>query len=302
MNESESGMESSATVLRRRLREKEIIVAPGVFSPIAAMIAARVGFEALYFSGGGFSNAMGLPDLGVMTMTETVQAVRSIIARVNLPLIVDVDTGFGEAVNVARAVGELESANVGALHIEDQVMPKKCGHLPGKQIVSIDEMVKKLVAAKRSSKKGIVLIARTDARSVEGMEAALERAKAYVKAGADVIFPEALESVDEFKEFARRIRVPLLANMTEFGRSPYLTAAEFEQMGYRIVIFPMTAFRTSLRAIESTYDEIMKSGTQKRLLNKMMTREEIYDVIGYHAYEEFDSKSAKDATKILKSR
>jgi methylisocitrate lyase len=293
---------SASSELRRRLGENGIIVAPGVFSPISALIAARAGFEALYFSGGAFANSLGLPDLGMTTMSELTQAVHYVADRVKLPLIVDVDTGFGEAVNVMRVVRELEGLNVAALHIEDQVMPKKCGHLSGKQVVSVDEMVKKIIAAKKSSTKRIVVIARTDARGVEGMDAAIERAIAYEKAGADMIFPEALGSADEFREFASKIHVQLLANMTEFGKTPYISVKEFERLGYKVVIFPMTAFRASLRALEDTYADLRRLGTQRSRLGKMMTREEIYRLIDYYSYESFDSESAKAADKVLKSR
>jgi methylisocitrate lyase len=277
-------------------------VAPGVFSPISALIAAKAGFEALYFSGGGFANSLGLPDLGVTTMSELVQAVHYIVDRVKVPLIVDVDTGFGEAVNVMRVVREMEALDVAALQIEDQVMPKKCGHLSGKQVVSVDEMVKKIIAAKESSTKGVVIIARTDARGVEGMDAAIERAIAYEKAGADMIFPEALEGPDEFREFARKLRVKLLANMTEFGKTPYIRAKEFERLGYKVVIFPMTAFRASLKALADTYGELKRLGSQRRVLDKLMTREEVYQLIDYYSYESFDSESAKKARRVLESR
>jgi methylisocitrate lyase len=293
---------NAAIVLRRRLSKSGIIVAPGVFSPISALIAAKVGFEALYFSGGGLANSLGLPDLGMTTMSEVVQAVHYIADRVKSPLIVDVDTGFGEAVNVMRVVRELEGLNVAALHIEDQVMPKKCGHLSRKQVVSTDEMVKKIIAAKESSTRHIIVIARTDARGVEGVDAAIERAVAYEKAGADMIFPEALESADEFREFAKKMHVQLLANMTEFGKTPYISAKEFERLGYKIVIFPMTAFRASLKALVDTYADLKRLGTQRWRLNRLMTREEIYRLIDYYSYESFDSKSAKAADGVLKSQ
>jgi methylisocitrate lyase len=201
-----------------------------------------------------------------------------------------------------RTVRGLERLDVAGLHIEDQLMPKKCGQLSGKQVVGMGEMVKKIVAAKDSSRKGIVVIARTDAREVEGMDAAIERAKAYARAGADMIFPEALESVDEFKEFAKKVHVPLLANMTEFGKSPYIKVNEFWRMGYKVVIFPMTAFRASLKTMEETYVELKRSGSQEGMLDRMMTREDIYNLIDYYSYESFDSRSAGAAARFLKSR
>jgi len=287
--------------LGKKFRGGKIVVAPGVFNPISALIAQEAGFEALYFSGGGFANSLGLPDLGVTTMTEVIGAVSCIVNRVKLPMIVDVDTGFGEAVNVSRVVKELEGMGVAAMHIEDQVMPKRCGHLAGKQVTAVDEMVKKIVAAKESTRKGLLLIARTDSRSVEGFDAAVERARVYAKSGADMVFPEALESREEFMEFAKKVRVPLMANMTEFGRTPYISVAEFERMGYAIVIFPMTAFRASLKAIEEVYRELKKSGTQVGMLDHMMTREAIYSLIGYYDYEEYDLRAARRAGEILKS-
>jgi methylisocitrate lyase len=291
-----------ASEFRKRLGEDGIIVAPGVFNPISALIAARAGFEALYFSGGAFANSLGFPDLGMTTMSELAQAVHYIADRVKLPLIVDVDTGFGEAVNVMRAVREMEGLGAAALQIEDQVMPKKCGHLSGKQVVSVDEMTKKIIAAKESSRKGIVVIARTDARGVEGVDAAIERAIIYERAGADMIFPEALEGPDEFREFARRIHVKLLANMTEFGKTPYIRAKEFERLGYKVVIFPMTAFRASLKAMADTYGELKRLGSQQGRLDVLMKREEVYRLIDYYSYESFDSESAEKARKVLKPR
>jgi len=247
----------------------------------SAVVAAKAGFEVLYLSGGALANSLGLPDLGMTTLSELVQAARSIVDGIKVPLIVDGDTGFGEAVNVMRLIRELECLNVAAVHIEDQVMPKRCGHLSGKQVVSIDEMVKKIVAAKESSTEGIVFIARTDARSVEGLDAAINRGRVYFKAGADVVFPEALESPQEFKEFAKKVDAPLMANMTEFGKTPYMKASEFEKMGYKIVVFPMTAFRAMLKAVSDTYVDLKCFGTQEGMLDRLMTREETYQLIDY---------------------
>jgi len=199
-------MESTPSVLRRMLAEDGIVVAPGVFNTITALLAQKTGFKALYFSGGAFANSMGLPDLGVFTLSELVGAVRQITPLIKIPLIVDVDTGFGETGNVMRTVAEIERAGVAAIHLEDQVMPKRCGHLAGKQVVAVEGMLQKIVAAKEARTGDLVLIARTDARAIHGLDAAIERAKAYVKAGADAIFPEALETPEEFAQFAKRIR------------------------------------------------------------------------------------------------
>jgi methylisocitrate lyase len=285
--------------LRRILSERKAIAVPGVFSPSVALLAEEAGFKALYFSGAAYSGLLGLPDLGVVTMTEVSQAVGQITSRVHLPLIVDIDTGFGEVVNVTRAISELERVNTAAVQIEDQVMPKRCGHLDGKELVPAIDMVKKVVAAKRASGNNLVIVARTDAVTVEGIDSALERARLYVKAGADVIFPEALRTRSEFKEFAKKIDIPLLANMTEFGKTDYITVPEFSAMGYRIVIFPVTAFRVMMGSARAALAELARSGTQKRLLKEMMTRQEFYKLIDYHGYEKLDASIKRKAERSL---
>jgi methylisocitrate lyase len=292
-------MESTPRVLRRMLAEDGIVVAPGVFNTITAQLAEKTGFKALYFSGGAFANSMGLPDLGVFTISELVGAVRQITPLIEVPLIVDVDTGFGETGNVMRTVAEIERAGVAAIHIEDQVMPKRCGHLAGKQVVDVERMVQKIVAAKEARTGDLVLIARTDARAIHGLDAAIARAKAYVKAGADAIFPEALETPEEFAQFAKKVDAPLMANMTEFGKTPYMDVAQFRNMGYKVVIFPQTAFRVMLKAVADTYEELMAVGTQKGLLDRTMTRDEIYELIGYYSYESADMRTARAAADIL---
>jgi len=284
----------------RRLIGKGIVVAPGVFSPSVAKLAEKAGFRALYFSGAGFSNLLALPDLGITTLTEVAQATRQIASQISVPLIVDADTGFGEALNVARTVQEMKGAGAAAIHIEDQVLPKRCGHLEGKELVDVDEMVKKIVAGKEAAGKDLVIIARTDARTVEGLDAAIERAVDYSKAGADMIFPEALESPDEFREFRRRVGAPLMANMTEFGRTPYMTAKEFEELGYEVVIFPVTAFRAMMKAVKETFAQLKAEGTQKMMLESLMSRKEFYDLIGYYRYEEEDARALRTAKRIRK--
>ena len=290
----------ASTILRNKISAKKILVAPGAFSPVIAKLAQDVGFEGLYFSGGGFANLLSLPDLGVASLTEVTDAVRQITSAVSLPVIVDVDTGFGEPINVARTVRNMEAAGAAAVHIEDQIMPKRCGHLPGKQLVDVADMIKKIIIARESCR--MVVIARTDARGVEGLDSAIERARAYIRAGAEVIFPEALESKDEFAEFSRKIRAPLLANMTEFGKTPYMTASEFELLGYRIVIFPMTAFRTMLFAVKQTLQELKRTGTQKRILHKMMPRDELYRLIDYYSYANLDKRVMSESRKLLRNR
>ena len=288
---------------RERLSKPGIVVAPGVFMPIAAILAQEMGFEAVYFSGAAFSNMLALPDLGVFTLSELAYYLKFFTQAIDIPLIVDVDTGFGEALNVARTVRELEDVGVAAMHIEDQEMPKKCGHLSGKRVVPVDEMVKKIKAAVEARRdENFLIIARTDARDVEGLESAIERANIYVEAGADVIFPEALQSREEFVEFARRVKAPLLANMTEFGKTPYITAREFEEMGYKVVIFPVTTFRYAMGAVREALNVLKREGTQRSLLDRMMTREEVYRLIGYWGYEEWDRRIASEAFKQLGGR
>jgi methylisocitrate lyase len=295
------GRGDAAAALREILAQEGTVPVPGAFSPAVAMLAADAGFRALYFSGGAFSGLMGLPDLGVITLTEVVQAVGQITSKVALPLIVDVDTGFGEAVNLRRTVEELERVDAAAIQLEDQVVPKRCGHLDGKQLVSSEEMVKKLIAAREASEHELVIVGRTDAAGVEGLDAAIERARLYLRAGADVIFPEALTSVGDFEEFARKVDAPLLANMTEFGKTGYMTVSEFAALGYKIVIFPVTAFRVMMKSIQDAFAALSRDGTQRGFLDRMMTRDEFYGLIDYRAYEKLDSETAKKAEALLDS-
>jgi len=288
--------------LRRLLSGKKTIAAPGVFNPAVALLAEEAGFECLYFSGAAFANSMGLPDLGVTTLSEVAAAAGRIsVAVPSLPLIVDVDTGFGEAVNVARTVREMEKAGAAGIQIEDQVMPKRCGHLDGKEVVEPAEMAKKIIAAKAAAKTGLVIIARTDAAETEGIDGAIERARFYQRAGADVIFPEALKSGEEFAEFAKKVKGPLLANMTEFGKTPYLSLSEFSRLGegYKLVIFPVTAFRVAMRAMRDALKELSKFGTQRGLLDRMMTRDEFYELTDYRSVESEDRTIDRKASHLL---
>ncbi len=272
-----------------RVQMKSFVTCAGVFNGISAVLAERAGFNALYLSGSGVAGVMGLPDISVTTLSEVAEEVRRITAVSRSPLIVDADTGFGEAVNVMRTVRVLESAGASGIHIEDQVLPKRCGHLDGKTIVGPDDMAKKILAAVQARKNSdFQIIARTDARSVGGLEDAIERAKVYLEAGADVIFTEALESKAEFERFAREVKAPLLANMTEFGKSPLLSAEELQSIGYRMVIFPLTAFRAALKTIYGTYQELYRKGTQSGFISSLMDRKEYYEVIGYSDYAKED--------------
>ncbi|MFI5404377.1 MAG: methylisocitrate lyase [Candidatus Gagatemarchaeaceae archaeon] len=291
-----------AASLRKSLSGKQVVVAPGVFAPAVAKLAERMGFKALYFSGAGFSNLLALPDLGITTLSEVTDAAHKIASQVRVPLIVDADTGFGEALNVARTVREMEAAGVAAIHIEDQVLPKRCGHLDGKELVDPDEMAKKVLSAKEAARAGLVIVARTDARTAEGLDAAIERARYYAKAGADMIFPEALEGRDEFAEFRRKVSLPLMANMTEFGKTPYMKVADFEELGYNLVIFPVTAFRAMMKAVRETFRELKSKGTQKGILGSLMTRAEFYDLIDYYEYETADKKASDAARRLRKAR
>jgi methylisocitrate lyase len=269
-----------------------IVRMPGAHDPLAALLARRAGFEALYLSGAAVTASLALPDLGVLTLDELTFFTRAICRAVELPLVVDGDTGYGEALNVMRLVRELEDAGAAAVQLEDQVLPKKCGHLSDKRLVGAEEMARKVAAAVRAA-RSLRIIARTDAVASEGLEAAIARARRYVEAGAHAIFPEALTSADDLRAFAAAVRVPLLANMTEFGKSPLVPADELARLGYKMVIWPVTSLRIAARAMEDCYAELAARGTQAALLDRMQSRRQLYDVIGYHEYEALDTSIAK---------
>lgn len=276
--------------LREKLR-KSFVVAVGVYNGISGLIAERAGFNALYLSGSGVAGAMGLPDLSVTTLNEVVEEARRIVSVTKSPLIVDADTGFGETINIVRTIRMMESVGVSAVHIEDQILPKKCGHLSGKRVVSVEDMVRKIRMAVEARKDAdFLIIARTDSRAVEGLDQSIERAKQYLEVGADMIFTEALESKDEFQKFAKEIHAPLLANMTEFGKSPLLSASELKEIGYKMAIFPLTAFRASLLSMKEVYTRLIDEGTQRNFIDKLMSRNEYYDYIGYDEYEKDDMR------------
>lgn len=276
----------------RRLRAawaNKTIAIPGVFNALVAKMAEELGFAAVYLSGGALSAGNGLPDVGLLTLTEFVQEAQRISSATKLPLISDADTGFGEALNVERTVQLFERAGVAGIHLEDQQMPKRCGHLSGKALVTAEEMAAKIraaVAARRDS--DFVIIARTDARGVTGFDDAVRRAKMYLEAGADAIFPEALESAEEFERFAQLVPAPLLANMTEFGKSPLFDLATLEKLGYRMALFPLTAFRVAMNAARSTLAALQRDGSQRETVSQMLTRAELYDLLGYTGYEQRD--------------
>lgn len=274
------------------IQEKSILQIPGAHDAMAALVAKNAGFTALYLSGGAYTASKGLPDLGIVTSTEVAERARDLIRATNLPVLVDIDTGFGGVLNVARTAREMVEANVAAVQIEDQQLPKKCGHLNGKQLVTKEEMSQKIKAIKEVA-PSLVVIARTDARAVEGLDAAMERSEAYIEAGADGIFPEALQTDEEFSLFAERINVPLLANMTEFGKTPYIKAETFEEMGFAMVIYPVTSLRVAAKAYERVFDLIKQEGTQKAGVSDMQTRSELYETISYDDFEALDQDIAK---------
>ena len=282
-------MQTPGALLRSAYRSAPIMI-PGAFNALTARMAERLGFAAVYLSGGALSAGWaGLPDIGLLTATEFAQQAAVLARSTRLPVLCDADTGFGEPVNVERTVRLYEEAGAAGLHLEDQVLPKRCGHLSGKGLVDVETMsakVRAAVAARRDP--DFVIIARTDARSVEGFDAALHRAHAYLDAGADMIFPEALESPDEFARFAREVSAPLLANMTEFGRSPLIPFDDLAAMGFRAAIYPLTAFRAAMRAAEETLRELREQGTQRGRLNQMQDRAELYDLLGYSDWERRD--------------
>ena len=267
----------------RRAIARGCVAMPGAFNAATARLIQQAGFEAVYISGAGLANATaGVPDIGLLGLDEVARLAGYIAAAVDIPAIVDADTGFGSVQNVARTVAEMERAGLAGLHIEDQVFPKRCGHVAGKSLIDAHEMCEKIRAATRTRQdKDFLIIARSDARAIEGIDGAVERALRYVKAGADAIFPEALQTAGEFRQFAKRIRAPLLANMTEFGKSPLLSVRQLAAMGYRMVIFPQTAFRIAMKAESQTLRELKRLGSQRSLLAKMQTRQELYDLLEY---------------------
>jgi methylisocitrate lyase len=273
--------------LRAAVESERPLQVAGTINAYAALLAQRAGFRAIYLSGAGVANAsFGLPDLGITTLNDVCEDVRRITAACPLPLLVDADTGFGSAFNIARTCRELIRAGAGGMHLEDQVSAKRCGHRPGKALVPGGEMVDRLKAAVDArTDAGFVIMARTDAHAVEGLSAALERAAAYVAAGADMIFAEALTTLEEYRQFTAALRVPVLANITEFGQTPLYTLVELEGAGVRLVLYPLSAFRAAAKAHEVVYQAIRRQGTQKSVVPYMQTRAELYEVLGYYDYE-----------------
>ena len=280
---------SPGTALRQAAEESTILI-PGAFNALVARMIAQTGFDAMYLSGAAFSaSALALPDIGLFTLSELVQQTTWITRSTDVPLVVDADTGFGEAVNVERTIVELEAAGAAAIQLEDQRLPKRCGHLSGKSLVEPAEMCAKIRAAVAArTDPGLVILARTDARGVVDMDDAIDRAKRYLDAGADWIFPEALADRAEFERFAEEVDAPLVANMTEFGRSPLLPLDDFAQMGYAGVLLPVTLMRVAMKAVEASLGLIASEGTQVQLLDLMQSRQDLYDLLDYTDYEARD--------------
>jgi len=279
---------SAGAKFRQALKEERPLQIPGTICAYHALMAKRVGYKAIYLSGGGVAaGSLGMPDLGISNLDDVLTDIRRITDVCDLPLLVDVDTGFGaSAFNVARTTRSLIKFGAGAMHIEDQVGAKRCGHRPGKELVSKEEMCDRIKSAVDArSDPAFVIMARTDALASDGVDRALERADAYVAAGADMIFPEAITELAMYKKFAAAVKVPILANITEFGSTPLLTVDELRSADVAMVLYPLSAFRAMNKAALRTYETLRKSGTQKTLLPDMQTREELYDIIGYHDYE-----------------
>jgi methylisocitrate lyase len=275
--------------LKAKLSSGKLNQFVGSWSPLVSMLIEQKGFDGVYISGAVLSNDLGIPDIGMTTLTEVSQRGRQIARTTDLPSIIDIDTGFGEPMSVVRTILELEELGISGCHIEDQVNPKRCGHLDGKQLVDMASMCKKIQAgAKGKRDPNFVLIARTDARATDGLEAAIKRAKAYVDSGADMIFPEALQDESEFEKFRKEIKVPLLANMTEFGKSKLLDAKTLSNLGYNMVIYPVTTLRLAMKAVEDGLDFIKSNGSQEGILDKMQHRKRLYEILKYEEYNNFD--------------
>jgi methylisocitrate lyase len=275
--------------LRQGLRSGRILRFPGAHAPIVAMEVERHGFDGIYLSGAALSADLGLPDIGLTTLTEVSQRGRQIARVTALPAIIDIDTGFGEPMNAARTIQELEELGLAGCHLEDQENPKRCGHLDNKVTVDRDDMARKIMAAADARRDAnFVLFARTDSRATEGLAAAIDRARAYVDAGADAIFPEALENEKEFETFRKAIDVPMMANMTEFGKSPLLSATQLQDLGYNLVIYPVTTLRLAMGAVRDGLAEIARTGTQAGVLDRMQTRSELYELLRYADYNNYD--------------
>ena len=279
---------SAGAKFRAAIQEESPLQVMGAITAYAGLMAKRVGYKALYLSGGGVAaNSLGMPDLGISTMEDVLTDARRIVDATGMPLLVDIDTGWGGAFNIGRTIRSFERVGVAAVHMEDQVGQKRCGHRPGKEVVSKGEMVDRVKAAVDArTDDGFVVMARTDAAAVEGVDAAIERAVAYVEAGADMIFPEAMGSLDDYRRFKQAVKVPILANLTEFGSTPFYTVDELREAGVDIALYCCGAYRAMNKAALNFYETVRRDGTQKHIIDTLQTRAELYDYLGYHAYED----------------
>ena len=273
---------------RAAVAQEQPLQVVGAITAYAARMAQRTGFKAIYLSGGGVAaNSLGVPDLGISSMEDVLIDARRIVDATGLPLLVDIDTGWGGAFNIARTIRSFTQAGVAAVHMEDQVGQKRCGHRPGKEVVSKEEMVDRMKAAVDArTEPGFVIMARTDAAAVEGIDAAIDRACAYVEAGADMIFPEAMKTLDDYRRFKAAVKVPILANLTEFGSTPFFTTDELREANVDIALYCCGAYRAMNKAALDFYETVRREGTQKNIIGKLQTRDELYDFLGYHAYED----------------
>lgn len=292
-----SDSNSAGARFRAAVREESPLQVMGAITAYAGLMAKRTGYRALYLSGGGVAaNSLGVPDLGISTMEDVLTDARRIVDATGMPLLVDIDTGWGGAFNIGRTVRNFQRIGVAAVHMEDQVGQKRCGHRPGKEVVSTQEMVDRVKAAVDArTDPGFVIMARTDAAAVEGLDAAIERAVAYVQAGADMVFPEAMRSLEDYRKVKDAVKVPVLANLTEFGSTPFFTTAELRAAGVDIALYCCGAYRAMNKAALHFYDTVRREGTQKHIIDTLQTRAELYDFLGYHAYEDkLDSLFAQE--------
>jgi methylisocitrate lyase len=277
--------------LQKKLKSGKLNRFPGAYNPLVAKLIQEIGYEGVYVSGAVMSNDLALPDIGLTTLTEVSYRAEQIARVTDLPTIVDADTGFGEVMNCARTIETFENFGISGCHIEDQINPKRCGHLDNKEVVPITEMVKKINAAVKARKdNNFLIIARTDANAVEGIDNTIKRIKAYIDAGADMIFPEALKNENEFEKVRKSTKAYLLANMTEFGKSKLLSTKELSNLGYNLVIYPVTTQRLAMKNVEDGLKQIFKEGHQNNVIDKMQTRKRLYELVDYEKYTEFDSK------------
>lgn len=281
-------MQSAGARFRAALNEESPLQVMGAITAYAGLMAKRTGYRALYLSGGGVAaNSLGMPDLGISTMEDVLTDARRIVDATGMPLLVDIDTGWGGAFNIGRTIRNFERIGVAAVHMEDQVGQKRCGHRPGKEVVTKEEMIDRVKAAVDArTDTGFVIMARTDAAAVEGIDSAIERAVAYVEAGADMIFPEAMRTLDDYRKFKAAVQVPILANLTEFGSTPFFTTDELRDAGVDMALYCCGAYRAMNKAALHFYETVRREGTQKNIIDTLQTRAELYDFLGYHAYED----------------